>query len=391
MSGARHAAHTHPHSSPFATSLIPTIIPVANMPKSNLSAIAISSAPVAECDTSIDPDAAQNHGKPGGTVFAGENELLAIRKWLEHDHSMSTSWLVVRALVDESLKKVSRSGDLRRFTDAELRDAAGVDEFEWRNVRTWWMKRRDDARTFLRSENQDGVLLDMERFPGGGRGITASTGIVVRKPEGALADQREDEEEDAGASGPVRYAPRNADSIRLSGPWRRWLFSAGEIEVGSTRHALLRWRVMTPAIFILLLSVVFFVDLVLRNRPIETQNLAYLLGIVVIGKFWWQEWRPIYHARLDRITALPEEWLTDDELPTQLERKRTRSGEVLRLVRYQAACPICGADVHLGEGVPSDPRRVLGRCIDAPREHVFTFDPVSHDGRHVRNERPGVS
>lgn len=310
---------------------------------------------------------------------------------MEHDHSMSTSWLVVRALVDESLKKVSRSGDLRRFTDAELRDAAGVDEFEWRNVRTWWMKRRDDARTFLRSENQDGVLLDMERFPGGGRGITASTGIVVRKPEGALADQREDEEEDAGASGPVRYAPRNADSIRLSGPWRRWLFSAGEIEVGSTRHALLRWRVMTPAIFILLLSVVFFVDLVLRNRPIETQNLAYLLGIVVIGKFWWQEWRPIYHARLDRITALPEEWLTDDELPTQLERKRTRSGEVLRLVRYQAACPICGADVHLGEGVPSDPRRVLGRCIDAPREHVFTFDPVSHDGRDVRNERPGVS
>jgi hypothetical protein len=115
---------------------------------------------------------------------------------------MSTSWLVVRALVDESLKKVSRSGDLRRFTDAELRDAAGVDEFEWRNVRTWWMKRRDDAQTFLRSENQDGVLLDMERFPGGGRGITASTGIVVRKPEGALADQREDEEEDAGASGP---------------------------------------------------------------------------------------------------------------------------------------------------------------------------------------------
>ena len=302
---------------------------------------------------------------------------------MEHEASMSTSWLVVRALVDESLKKVSRSGELRRFTDEELCDAAGVNEFDWRSVRTWWEKRRDEARTFLGSNDQDGVSLDLKRFPGGGRGIKASTGIVVRKLQGALADQRECEGEDAEASGSVRYTFRSSDPIRLSGPWRRWFFSTGEIAVGSTRHALLRWRVMTSAIFILLLSVVFFFDLVLRNRPVETQNLAYLLGIVVIGKFWWQEWRPIYHARLDRITALPEEWLKDDELPAQLERKRTRWGEVLRLVRYQAVCPICGADVHLGGGVPSDPRRVLGRCIDAPREHVFTFDPVSHHGRHA--------
>ena len=360
------------------------------MPKSNLSATAISSAPVAEDDASIDPDATQNQAKPGETVFAGENELLALRSWLEQESSQSTSWSVIRALVDESLKKVSFSESQKRFTDQELRDAAGVDEFDWRSVRTWWEKRRDHVQPFVRC-NAPGEELFLERLSGGGRGNQASTAIVVRKLVGALADQREEKNEDAGTCGSVRYKSSGSGPIRLSGLWRRWLFSAAEIEVGSTRHALLRWRVMTSAIFILLLSVVFFFDLVLRNRPIETQNLAYLLGIVVIGKFWWQEWRPIYHARLDRITALPEEWLEDDELPAQLERKRTRSGEVLRLVRYQAVCPICGADVHLGEGVQSDPRRVLGRCIDAPREHVFTFDPVSHHGRHFRNEHSRVS
>ena len=86
-------------------------------------------------------------------------------------------------------------------------------------------------------------------------------------------------------------------------------------------------------------------------------------------------------AKLDQITALPEDWLKVDELPAQLERKRTEKGEVLRLLRYTAPCPVCGSDLHLGDGGPDRPGRTVGRCIDAPREHVFSFDPVSHRGK----------
>lgn len=361
------------------------------MPKPNRSATAISSTPAAEDEVSIGSNTAQNHGKPVETVFAGEKQLLGLRAWLELDPSKSTSWQIVRALVDESLKKVSLSGDLRRFTDEELHVAAELEEFDWRGVRTWWQKRRDEARSFLAERDRDGALIDLERFPGGGRGIKASTGIVIRTCESTPVETSDNDDETSSTGGPVRYRSSSSGLIQLSGPWRRRLFAAGEIEVGSTRHAILRWRLMTSALLLLVIGLVFLFDLFVRNRPIETQNLAYLLGLLIIGKLWWQEWRPIYYARVDRITALPEEWLKDDELPAQLERKRTGSGEVIRLVRYQAVCPICGADIHLGEGAPSDPRRVLGRCIDAPREHVFTFDPVSHCGRPLRDDYSDIS
>lgn len=295
----------------------------------------------------------------------------------------------MRALVDEALKKVALSEELRRFTDEELCEAACLDEFDWRGVKTWWDKRREGLQDWLGNDWRDGVLLDLERIPGGGRGVRATTAIVVRQLANATTDQPL-RDEDSNGTGPIHFRQSASNPIRLSGPWRRRLFSAGEIKVGSGRHALLRWRILTSAIFLLMIAGALFLDLVLRNRPVETQNIAYLFGFLIIAKLWWAEWRPIYYARVDRITALPEDWLQDDEPPAQLERKRTESGEVLRLVRHQAICPLCGADVHLGEGTPSDPRRVLGRCIDAPREHVFTFDPVSHKGHYVGNRDPGI-
>lgn len=46
-------------------------------------------------------------------------------------------------------------------------------------------------------------------------------------------------------------------------------------------------------------------------------------------KSWRQEWRPFHHARLDRITALPEEWLKDDELPSRLAIKDKKSRRIM--------------------------------------------------------------
>lgn len=132
---------------------------------------------------------------------------------------------------------------------------------------------------------------------------------------------------------------------------------------------------------------IFFISavsmMVIENHPVATRDLGVLVFVGIGGLMWWQKWRPLVHAREDRITPLPDEWLPIKAAPAQLERKRSDSGEVLRLVRYVARCPVCGGDMHLASGAPEWPRRTVGRCADAPREHVFSFDPVKLTGHRL--------
>ena len=67
--------------------------------------------------------------------------------------------------------------------------------------------------------------------------------------------------------------------------------------------------------------------------------------------------------------------------PEEPGKIRPRS---LRLVKYAATCPTCKAQVLLDKGEPDFPRRIVGRCHESPREHVFSFDRVSQTGYRLR-------
>jgi hypothetical protein len=62
-----------------------------------------------------------------------------------------------------------------------------------------------------------------------------------------------------------------------------------------------------------------------------------------------------------------------------------REGDIryLRLVRYSATFPVCGAVIRLDDGAPERPRRLVGRGAEIPREHVFSFDRVTREGRRL--------
>jgi len=63
-----------------------------------------------------------------------------------------------------------------------------------------------------------------------------------------------------------------------------------------------------------------------------------------------------------------------------------RDGDLrlIRLVRYSAPCPICGTTIYLDKGEPDFPRRLVGRCNESPREHVYSFDRVTQKGSVLR-------
>jgi hypothetical protein len=66
------------------------------------------------------------------------------------------------------------------------------------------------------------------------------------------------------------------------------------------------------------------------------------------------------------------------------EKTSSGGGKHLRMVKFAAQCPMCAAQVLLDPGEPDFPRRIVGRCQESPREHVFSFDRATRTGYRLR-------
>ena len=54
--------------------------------------------------------------------------------------------------------------------------------------------------------------------------------------------------------------------------------------------------------------------------------------------------------------------------------------------RYTSICPVCGWMIKLDRGEPDFPRRIVGRCEEHPREHVFSFDRITKQGKALHRD-----
>src|SRR5690606_4102637 len=116
-------------------------------------------------------------------------------------------------------------------------------------------------------------------------------------------------------------------------------------------------------------------------EPRATQILSMLLVVAIflypmIGLLLW----PFYKAASQRVAMAPE-WLMGLVISgavLALERKREldvkRPGSTLKLVVFAGECSICKGRVSIGPGGLRFWGRLVGRCEDSPREHVFSFD-----------------
>ncbi len=336
-----------------------------------------------------------NHRKPRNTPFARRKELEALVSWLEQEQSDAVGWRILDQLARRSLERIDMTEEARSFTTEDLCEWADVEPASnvWKSVNTWWESRRRRIRLAMESAGAEFEPI-LDRRGGGGRGNKAVNSLRIDSLGDVHAD---DSQEEDGADTPkelgkastvveglrIHYRLETDSPVLLSNRLLRWLFSDGSMSIGSLRHNVLRFNLLGSSLFLVIFLVSALVLLVIENRPVSSRDVGVLILVFLGCLTWWQKWRPVLHAREDRITALPEEWLPLKEKPAQLERKRTDSCEVLRLVRYVATCPICGGDVQLASGAPEWKRRTIGRCVDAPREHVFSFDPVMLTGRRL--------
>ena len=114
--------------------------------------------------------------------------------------------------------------------------------------------------------------------------------------------------------------------------------------------------------------------------------------IIAIGLVSWVYSSPLYRVVTNRIVMAPDWMIGLKADSVQLELKRIDTNpetgnpvRALRLVTYSAKCPICTGRVEVVGGGLEFPFRLVGRCMESPREHVYSFDHVTKTGKPLRS------
>ncbi len=172
--------------------------------------------------------------------------------------------------------------------------------------------------------------------------------------------------------------------------WLGWLSSAPRFPMRSWRgYTLAAYLIVSGAVVIGIWALGFLV--LIKPHQINSVDLAYFL--VAVSATWldWQLLKPIVRLPWQRVTVLSDALLRFDQMHGQFhlvrDARTKAAGGWFSVVRYWGTCPVCSGEVDLREGRRDFPGRLVGRCSNAPSEHVFSFDPVRLTGRDLHTTR----
>lgn len=170
-------------------------------------------------------------------------------------------------------------------------------------------------------------------------------------------------------------------SLELSGLGKLF-FSRGLSWTPFKRYSYLTWQ-LCFLIGAVILDFLLWLILWFSKGPVTGQELVVIA--MAIGLPWgvYRHFRDIFRLFEDRIVVAPDWILAWKEFGATVEINRSKDGDApstIHVQRYSAICPICGWMVKLDRGEPDFPRRIIGRCEENPREHIFSFDRSKRNG-----------
>lgn len=188
------------------------------------------------------------------------------------------------------------------------------------------------------------------------------------------------------ALGAIRY--QHDLSLELS-----WLgklfFTRGLRWTVAKRYGYLSWQLLWM-IAILVFDSLLWLILWHRTAPASGQDLMIAALAVCVPWGAYRHFSGIFRLLDDRMMIAPEWMLAWKEFGATIEISRSRvvdAPSTIHIRRYSADCPICGWMVKLDRGEPDYPRRIVGRCEEHPREHVFSFDRSSRLGAFLQRSK----
>ncbi|MFZ4701857.1 MAG: hypothetical protein ACOYMG_17565 [Candidatus Methylumidiphilus sp.] len=131
-----------------------------------------------------------------------------------------------------------------------------------------------------------------------------------------------------------------------------------------------------------------FIVIFAVQRQLPLHQLFYLL-VGVSGIIWplWAAFNPLFRVWDWKIVVAPE-WIqvdaTQSDRLLEWQSPPRYAKKMIKAVRYSGECPICKGKVIACSGGREFFHRIIGRCEDAPVEHVFSFDHITKTGRPLR-------
>jgi hypothetical protein len=319
-------------------------------------------------------------------------------KWLKSIPNDERAHQVLRALAQESLTKAHLDEDLRRFTNKDIVAAAGAITNETANkwvdwnqsVLPYWNSKKDQIIGFARKEGLNAYPnIDYYIPEKGGRGLESRYWLIA-EPLPEINDEEQlltDEVSGSEKQTNIRYQIDENGEVEPS--WiARWLLHDGQIRL--SQRLLVAYFGLLLILFLCAIALSFISWTVLsvpsEPKPVTARDLTTLISIFAVPYTVWLFFiKPCLRLFDDRIVPAPELLVSFKEKSAQLELFKDGDLRLIKLVRYTAPCPICGATLHLDDGSPDYPRRLVGRCYDSPREHIYSFDRATQKGTILRS------
>lgn len=331
----------------------------------------------------------ENSPKPSQTVNAQAESLHLALIWLDREGGGHRAARALRELLQVTLTAVSRGDPPPEKDTLTLReilqqvdgdDATSGKPLSGAELKTWWQARVEQLRQACVGQNCP-WLPSLVVKTGGGR--KRPSRLMFEFEPAALGDQ-EEQASDSGDS-VLRYRMDPAKPAL----WLRLAVGSRPFPMHSWRGYLLLALAGLTMLFIGLIWLSYYA-LWAQGQAITTAILAKAgLAIFVSVGLWWIT-KPIRDLPTHRVTLAGPVYLAVSELYGQLRTMRTgsdrRASREFSVVRHWGICPICSAEVDLDDGGKAFPDRLVGRCHDAPLEHVFSFDPVRLTGRGLRTD-----
>lgn len=327
-----------------------------------------------------------------------ESTLRCFLDWLEQENNDQKNHKILIALAKESLKKVSAPEALRKFDKKDVASAYGLVEGEkdlgswlkWPDVEKYWEARREAYLSFADSRGVD-YCPALERKTTTGRNETLywiSIKSISEFKQGGAEGGGEIAATNAASTFPnsssksmLIYQCTQPGDIACAVWLKPWL-NSGKIVLKGWRS----WSVVLPlaAIGVTMLGTIWLAFMQVRPESINSKTVVSSLTLLGIAYFLWTGFiRPMKHLAEDRIICADGAEAFKEQAG-QLELVRSNGVRTIHLVRYSSTCAVCGATVAVEKGEPDFPRRLVGRCAESPREHVFSFDRVTRRGRLLR-------
>lgn len=322
---------------------------------------------------------------------ATEMELADFLAWFES--TTSKAGPVIRALVALSRKARGVAG--RTFDVMDIAAEAGHPSFDPSSKDTEparkWVNRlapeqffegqRGAQQTWLQANRPDQrfwIDLEVIKPPGGGAGNRKTYRLVRRLLESPAATPESADEPSVIPSPHLQYgiAFCSEEDLTVLG---RWLYG----KTGRFERLSWRWWVHISWFMFTLVTLLLFLvtGVLLPAAGIGVLTLKTTVTVLLLlVMIYLLDVRPRLNLVEDRIRMAGDLLLRGIE-PAQLEIFRDGDRSEWRLIRYTADCPICNARIHVMDGRPDFPRRLVGRCNESPREHVYSFDRMTRRGK----------